>query len=195
VPTPDPTDAAAYEERLRGITVGGARPLGGPIEIRDPDPAWPGAYAREAERVRAALGERAVLLEHVGSTSVPGLPAKPIIDIVLEVADSADETAYVPDLEAAGYVLAIREPEWFEHRLLRGPDAPVNLHVFTAGCAETARMLRFRDHLRSDAADRARYAAAKRDLAARRWTYMQQYADAKTEVVREIMARAEASER
>jgi GrpB-like predicted nucleotidyltransferase (UPF0157 family) len=195
VPTPDPTDAAAYEERLRGITVGGARPLDGPIEIRDPDPAWPAAYAREAERVRAALGERVVLLEHVGSTSVPGLPAKPIIDVVLEVADSADEAAYVPDLEAAGYVLAIREPEWFEHRLLRGPDVPVNLHVFTAGCAETARMLRFRDHLRRDAADRARYAAVKRDLAAREWTYMQQYADAKTEVVREIMARVDAPER
>ena len=133
------------------------------------------------------------MLEHVGSTSVPGLPAKPIVDIVLEVPDSADEQAYVPDLGKAGYVLGIREPDWFEHRLLRGPRDAVNLHVFSAGCPETDRMLRFRDHLRTSTADRELYARTKRELAGRNWKYMQQYADAKTEVVGEIMARATAA--
>jgi GrpB-like predicted nucleotidyltransferase (UPF0157 family) len=187
---PDPHDTAAYDAALPRVTVGPASPLSGPIEVRDYDPAWPGSYAREATRIVRALGERVVALEHVGSTAVPGLPAKPIIDIVLEVPDSSDEPAYVPDLEAAGYALRIREPSWFEHRLLRGVDDRVNLHVFSAGCPESGRMIRFRNHLRSSAVDRDLYAAAKRDLAGREWKYMQQYADAKTDVIAEIMARA-----
>ena len=187
---PDPDDAASYDAALARITVGSPAPLSGPIEIRDYDPAWAERYEREATRVTGALGERARGLEHVGSTSVPGLPAKPIIDIVLEVPDSADEAAYVPDLEAAGYALRIREPEWFEHRLLRGPADGVNLHVFSAGCPETVRMIAFRHHLRASAADRDLYARTKRELAAREWKYMQQYADAKTAVVSEIMTRA-----
>lgn len=88
---------------------------------------------REEERIRAALGERALQIEHVGSTAVPGLAAKPIIDINLVVADTRDEDAYVPDLEAAGYVLRVREPEWFEHRMFRGGDPRVNLHVYSTG--------------------------------------------------------------
>src|SRR5439155_17341387 len=120
-------------------------------------------------------------------TSVAGLPAKPIIDIVLEVPDSSDEPAYVPDLESAGYVLSIREPDWFEHRLFKGPDTNINLHVFSAGCTETQRMVAFRDRLRSDDADRELYARTKRELGARDWKYVQQYADAKTAVVQEIM--------
>jgi len=190
----DPTDVEAYDEELGRITVG-ERPqeLSQPIEIREYDPGWPGLYDREEARIRSILGDRAVRLEHAGSTSVPGLPAKPIIDMVLEVPDSADEPAYVPELEAAGYVLRIREPEWFEHRLFKGPDTNVNLHVFTAGCDETDRMLLFRDWLRANAADRELYAAAKRELAARDWKYVQQYADAKTAVVRAIISRAEAA--
>jgi GrpB-like predicted nucleotidyltransferase (UPF0157 family) len=104
--------------------------------------------------------------------------------------DSAAEAAYLPPLEAAGYVLVIREPDWFEHRVLKGPDTNVNLHVFPAGSPEPERMLAFRDRLRADAADRELYAAAKRELAATNWTYVQQYADAKTPVVTAIMARA-----
>ena len=99
----------------------------------------------------------------------------------------------MPDLEAAGYVLRIREPEWFEHRVFKGPDTDVNLHVFTVGCGEVDRMLLFRDWLRTNAADRELYLNAKRELAARDWKYMQQYADAKTAVVGEIMSRAEAA--
>lgn len=121
---------------------------------------------------------------------MPGLPAKPIVDIALEVADSADEEAYVPDMEEAGYVLRIREPDWFEHRVFKGPETNVNLHVFSAGCEEVDRMLLFRDRLRENVAERDLYASAKRELAARDWKYVQQYADAKTAVVEEIMGRA-----
>ena len=172
------------------MTVGELQPVSGQIELVDYDPAWPGLFAREAERIRAALGERVVLLEHTGSTSVPGLAAKPIIDMTLAVPDSSDEESYAPALEAAGYVLRIREPDWHEHRVFKGPDTNVNLHVFSDGCPEIDRMLRFRDWLRTDQADRELYERTKRKLAAREWTYVQDYADAKTLVVEEIIARA-----
>jgi GrpB-like predicted nucleotidyltransferase (UPF0157 family) len=186
---PDPYDVAAYDEALAKVVVGPVESLAGRIVVADYDPEWPRRYQREAARIRAALGNRVTRLEHVGSTSVPELPAKPIIDIVLEVPDSAAEAAYVPDVEGAGYVLSGREPDWFEHRLFRVPGS-VNLHVFPASCSETDRMVQFRDHLRTSAADRDLYARTKRDLAAGDWKYTQQYADAKTDVVREIMARA-----
>jgi GrpB-like predicted nucleotidyltransferase (UPF0157 family) len=191
----EPTDVAAYDKELAEVTIGGPRPLDKPIEIRDYDPQWPLSYTREEARIRSILGERVVRIEHVGSTAVPDLPAKPVIDIALEVPDSANESAYVPEMEEAGYVLRIREPDWFEHRLFKGPDAEVNLHVFTAACTEVDRMLLFRDRLRANAADRELYAAAKQELAAREWKYMQQYADAKTAVVHDIMARAQAASR
>ena len=187
----DPHDVQAYDEELARVTLGEVRPLTQPIEIRDYDPSWPGLYAREAARIRSALGDRVVRLEHAGSTSVPSLPAKPLIDIVLEVPDSSDEPSYIPDLEAAGYILRIRETDWFEHRLFKGPDTNVNLHTFSAGCAEVDKMLLFRDWLRTNDADRELYAKAKRELAARDWKHVQQYADAKTEVVAAIMERAQ----
>jgi GrpB-like predicted nucleotidyltransferase (UPF0157 family) len=187
----DPHDLAAYEASLAEVTVGPVEPLPEPITVCDYDPDWPKRYDHEAARVHSVLGDRVTRLEHVGSTSVPGLAAKPIIDIVLEVADSADEAAYAGDLEAAGYVLRIRESDWFEHRLFRGDEGGrVHVHVFSRGCPETDRMLRFRDHLRRSPADRDLYARTKRDLAAVDWKYMQQYADAKTEVIGEVMARA-----
>jgi GrpB-like predicted nucleotidyltransferase (UPF0157 family) len=189
--TPEPRDDAAYEEVLDRVTIGGARPLEGRVALVDHDPAWPHLFAQEAARVRSALGERVHLLEHVGSTSVPGLAAKPVIDLVLEVLDSADEPAYAPDLEAAGYVLRIREPEFFEHRLFKGPGADINLHVFSQGCEETRRMMVFRDRLRACPEERDLYLRVKRELAGRDWKYTQQYADAKTSVILEILARAE----
>ncbi|MFW5417777.1 GrpB family protein [Nocardiopsis sp. CNT-189] len=179
-------------DRVEQAAVGGVPVHDGPVVVAEYDPEWPRLFAREAERIRGALGGRALLVEHAGSTSVPGLPAKPVIDVVLEVADPADEPSYLPALEAAGYVLRFREPDWFKHRLLNGPGTEVNLHVFPAGCEETARMLRFRDHLRTHPADRERYAAAKRELARRTWRYVQDYADAKTGIVQEIMRRATA---
>jgi GrpB-like predicted nucleotidyltransferase (UPF0157 family) len=164
----------------------------GPIVLVEYDDAWPVRFEREARRLRAALGTRALLLEHAGSTSVPGLIAKPIIDIVLAVPDSSKEDDYVPALEAEGYVLRIREPDWYEHRMLRKADPSVHLHVFSADCAEIDRMLRFRDHLRANEADRQLYERTKRELAARELVYVQDYADAKGDVVEEIIARAAA---
>ena len=178
------------EEELRAAWVREPPRLTGKVQVVDYDPEWPRLYRREAERIRAALGERVVRLEHIGSTSVPGLAAKPIVDVLLVVPDSADEPAYVPDLEAAGYVLVIREPGWFQHRAFKGPDTDVNLHVYSPGCQEIERYLLFRDRLRASPEDRARYQRAKRELAERDWTYVQQYADAKSEVVEEIIARA-----
>jgi GrpB-like predicted nucleotidyltransferase (UPF0157 family) len=175
------------EEELARVRVGPLERLDGPITLVEYDPSWPALYEREAARIRAALGARVLGLEHVGSTSVPGLAAKPIIDVLLAVADSADEAAYVPALAAAGYALRVREPDWHEHRMLRGPDTEVHLHVFGHGSAEIERMLRFRDRLRSDDLARGRYEAAKRTLAAREWAYMQDYADAKSDVVEGIL--------
>src|SRR3954447_3566053 len=177
------------DERLRSVTIGEPQLLAGPVLLADYDPDWPQLFRHEADRIREALGPRALQVEHVGSTSVPGLAAKPIIDISLAVADSADEQAYVPALEAAGYVLRIREPDWFEHRLFGRPDAHVNLHVFSVGSTEIDRMLRFRDGLRRNDADRALYERTKRELAQRRWKYVQNYADAKSAVVEAILAR------
>jgi len=162
----------------------------GTVEIHEYDPGWPALFEREATRIRGALEDRALLVEHAGSTSVPGLAAKPIIDIVLAVPDSSDEGAYVPALETAGYTLRIREPDWYEHRVFRGPDTEINLHVFSHGCEEIDRMLAFRDHLRTNDADRELYERTKRELAARQWDYVQDYADAKTEIVEQIVARA-----
>lgn len=179
------------EQRLREAWIGEPPKLDGPLVVADYDPGWPALYQREAERIRAALGTRVLLLEHVGSTSVPGLAAKPIIDILLVVADPADEDAYVPDLERHGYRLVIREPDWHEHRLLKGPDTDVHLHVHPLGSPEIGRNLRFRDHLRADAADRELYERTKRELARRPWTYMQEYADAKTDVVETILRRSQ----
>jgi GrpB-like predicted nucleotidyltransferase (UPF0157 family) len=162
----------------------------GPIVLVDYDPKWALRFEREAHRIRAALGTRALLVEHAGSTSVPGLAAKPIVDIVLAVPDSSNEDDYVPALEAEGYALRIREPDWYEHRVLKKTEPNVNLHVFSADCAEIERMLAFRDQLRKSEADRELYERTKRELAAREWAYVQDYADAKTEVVEEIIARA-----
>jgi GrpB-like predicted nucleotidyltransferase (UPF0157 family) len=191
MPGRDPFDASRYKEELARVTIGPLESLSHPIEICDYDAEWPIRYVREEERIRSALGATAVRIEHVGSTSVPGLPAKPVIDIVLEVSNSAAESQYVADLESVGYRLRIREPEWFEHRLFKGPDANVNLHVFSAGCEEVEAMLRFRDRLRKNPVDRERYSVIKRESAALPWKYVQQYADAKTAVVQEILARAE----
>ena len=166
--------------------------LTGRIELAEYDPAWPALFAREEAQIRSILGDRVVRLEHTGSTSVPGLAAKPIIDITMTVADVDDEAAWVPDLEAAGYRVVIREqePDWYDHRVLKGPDTNVNLHVFSAGCVELDRMVGFRDWLRTHDDDRDLYLATKRDLVIRDWTYVQEYADEKGAVVGEIAARA-----
>ena len=178
------------EDKMRAAWIGEPPIHGTTIFLAGYDPTWPVLFEREAARIRAILGDRVRGLEHVGSTSVPGLSAKPIIDIVLVVDDSGDESSYVPDLEAAGYRLVIREPDWNEHRVLKGPDTNINLHVYTAGDVEIDRYLVFRDWLRTHDDDRELYERTKRELAGRTWKYVQHYADAKTEVVEAIIARA-----
>ena len=178
------------DEEIRAAAVGDLPEHNATIELAEYDPKWPRLYEREAERIGRALGPKMLRIEHVGSTSVPGLAAKPLIDIVLVVADTTDEEAYVPRLEGAGYVLRIREPDWFEHRLFKGPDTNVNVHTFSEGCEEVDRMIGFRDWLRTHDDDRDLYLAAKRELAQREWKYVQNYADAKSAVEREILVRA-----
>ncbi|RZS43172.1 GrpB-like predicted nucleotidyltransferase (UPF0157 family) [Herbihabitans rhizosphaerae] len=185
------------DDELRSVTIGELKPFATKVIVVDYDSEWPRAFAEEEACVRGALGDGALMVEHTGSTSVPGLPAKPIIDVLLVVADSGDESAYVPALEAAGYTLRIREPNWFEHRMFHrrveyGDDRDVNLHVFPSGVEEIDRILTFRDHLRANDSDREEYAAVKRDLATREWKFVQNYADAKTPVIEEILRRAKA---
>ena len=193
MPTPsDPGTELRSDEDMQAAWVGEVPILGTTVHLEPYDPTWPDLFDREATRIRATLGDRVRLLEHAGSTSVPGLSAKPIIDIVLAVPDSSDEPAYVPDMEAAGYVLTIREPDWYEHRVFKGPDTNINLHTFSEGCPEIDRMLGFRDWLRTHDDDRDLYERTKRELAAREWKYIQHYADAKTQVVEGIIARAAA---
>jgi GrpB-like predicted nucleotidyltransferase (UPF0157 family) len=164
------------------------KPLGRPITLVEADPAWPRQFELLGEDIRRALGDSALAVEHVGSTSVPGLLAKPILDICLTVEDPADEGRYVPRLEAVGFVLQHREPAWYEHRMLWHDGPSSHLHVFPPGCVEVDRMVRFRDRLRSDPPSRERYAKAKQELASRRWSYGQDYADAKSPVIEEILA-------
>ena len=161
------------------------------IQIATYDSAWPVLFEQQAARIRDALKEAALRIEHVGSTSVPGLTAKPVIDIHLTVQDSADENAYGPPLEKAGFRLIVREPDWFEHRMYVDLDPEVNLHVFSKGCPELARCRLFRDWLRIDLADRALYSQVKQTLAPRDWDYVNDYADAKRDTIKEIMVRAE----
>jgi GrpB-like predicted nucleotidyltransferase (UPF0157 family) len=179
------------DEEMAAARVSGAvTPHHATIALCPYDPAWPQCYAAQEQKIRAALGEAALVLEHVGSTSIPGIAAKPIIDILLAVANSADEEAYVPALTAQGFRLHIREPDWHQHRLLKGDDPPVNLHVFTVGSSEIVRVLAFRDRCRSHPEERALYERTKRELASRVWRHVQHYANAKGDVVEEIIARA-----
>lgn len=125
---------------------------------------------------------------------MPGLAAKPVIDIVLVVADSSDEAGYVPDLQNAGYQLKLREPGWHQHRLLIDHEPGVQVHVFSNGSSEARRMVVFRDRLRSHPEDRDLYQRTKKELAAQRWAYVQDYADAKSSVVEAILAKAQADQ-
>ena len=188
----NPTNSTR-EQQLREVTVGELRPRNDVIRLVPYNPAWKSLYASEAKRIQDVLKSRVLLLEHVGSTSVPGLSAKPVIDIVMAVANSADEADYIPALEAIGYALRIREPNWYEHRMLYYPDISSQLHVFSSGCEEIDQLLLFRDWLRNHPEDRIVYEDTKKKLASRIWKYGQDYADAKSEVVQEILERARKS--
>ncbi|MFD1149158.1 GrpB family protein [Saccharothrix hoggarensis] len=181
---------ASTHEEINAAWVDGAPVLNSTVHLAEYDPRWPALFEREARRVRSLLGDLVLRLDHVGSTSVPGLAAKPIVDMLLVVPDPADEESYVAPLEAAGYRLVIREPDRHEHRALKGPDTNINLHVHPPTSPDIERMLAFRDRLRADDADRDLYERTKRELASRTWTYIQEYADAKSAVVDDILTRA-----
>ena len=182
--SPPPPGAAPW--------VAGAAPATG-IDITEPDPSWPIRYDYLASQIREALGWRVLQLDHVGSTSVPGLAAKPIIDIDLIVADPGRERNYVPPLEAIGFHLTIREPWWYGHRVLRAAEPPCNLHVFGFDSPEPIRHRILRDWLRGNPQERDRYAAAKHEAASAAnaaGEHVMQYNARKEQVIREIYHRA-----
>ena len=163
------------------------------IKIVDYDPDWPTKFELHGKIIFEALGDAAARIEHIGSTSVPGLGAKPIVDILVVVEDSADESTYLRQLKAAGYVLRVREQGWNEHRMFRTIEKDIHIHIYSVGCQEIERNLTFRERLRSNVDDRARYEKTKRELASNDWSDMNAYADAKTEVIEDIIAAAQAA--
>jgi GrpB-like predicted nucleotidyltransferase (UPF0157 family) len=172
---------------LDSVLIGGREPV--TLVISDYDARWPGRFAELGARIRSALGTAALAVEHIGSTSVPGLAAKPIIDVLVVVADVDEERSYVPAMEDAGFVLRVREAG---HRMFRTPQRDVHIHVYSAGDQAIADYLDLRDWLRVDAADRTLYAEVKRDLATRPWSDMNHYAEAKTDVIQQVLGRARA---
>jgi GrpB-like predicted nucleotidyltransferase (UPF0157 family) len=164
------------------------------VEIVNYDPTWPHKFAAHAGRVHAALGPAALRVEHIGSTSVPGLAAKPIVDMLVVVPDSADEEQYIPAMIAAGYELRVREPEFHEHRMFRTPGRDVHLHFYSMGAPEIERYLLFRDRLRAVAEDRELYEEVKRELAKHLWGDINDYADAKSATVERIISAARQSQ-
>ncbi len=155
--------------------------------IVDYDASWPGWFAAHRDRVAQALGPVACSIEHIGSTAVPGLAAKPIIDLLVAVKDPDEESPMVPGMQAAGYHLRVRERG---HRMFRTPERTVHIHVWQESDPEISRYLRFRDRLRASSEDRRAYERLKRELATRRWDDMNQYADAKSQFIEQILSRA-----
>jgi GrpB-like predicted nucleotidyltransferase (UPF0157 family) len=160
------------------------------IEIVPYRSDWPLQFERHAERIRTALGERALQIEHIGSTSVNGLAAKPIVDMLVTVVDPSDEDRYLPDMLTLGYELRVREPDFDEHRMFRTRARDVHIHIFPAGSGEVQRHLLFRDFLRSNPEVRDDYAALKRELSTRDWQDMNEYADAKSPFIDGVIKRA-----
>jgi GrpB-like predicted nucleotidyltransferase (UPF0157 family) len=173
--------------------VAGAGPMTADVQLVPPNPSWPECYETLARVIFETLGDVALSVEHIGSTAVPGLPAKPVIDIDLTVADSSDEDTYVPALERCGFELVVRESWWYGHRCLRLEEPRCNLHVFSPDCAEAERHRIFRDWLRSHPEDRALYTEAKataaRDTRAT-GGHVMDYNARKESAVREIYGRA-----
>lgn len=178
------------------------QPATAAIELAEYDPRWPAQAQAIIERLTAILQHRALRIEHVGSTAVPGLVAKPVIDLDLTVADPADERHWLPALERAGFVLTVREPWWHEHRMLRGGRRadddwastdewpPINLHVFGPDSPELVKHIVFRNWLRADATDREAYAAAKHSAAEGPSQRVMDYNARKQAIIRDIYQRA-----
>jgi GrpB-like predicted nucleotidyltransferase (UPF0157 family) len=168
--------------------------VGGPeavaVTLHNYDGRWPAVYLEHESRIRDALAPSIATIEHIGSTSVPGLAAKPIVDIVVAVADITTEEDYLDQLIAAGYELRVREPG---HRMVRTPARDVHLHLYEHGASAVGEYLLLRDHLRLDASDRELYESTKKSLLSRSWHDMNAYADAKSDVISSIKERARAA--
>jgi len=162
------------------------------LVMADYDPQWPEMYAEQERRVRAALGPAALQIGHIGSTSVPGLAAKPIIDVLVTVEDITAEEDYLDQLLDVGYELRVREPA---HRMVRTPARDVHVHVLEVGDQAADDYLLFRDRLRADPEDRGLYERTKRALIEQDWADMNAYAEAKTGVIAAIKERARHSRR
>lgn len=186
---PTPEEITTFLDDVPGENpwVRGAPPADA-VLIVDADPAWPSLFEHLAADLAAALGPTALTLEHVGSTSVPDLAAKPVVDIDLTVADPADEDAYLPIVEGLGYWLVVREPGWYEHRCLRLEQPRAHLHVWGPDGPEPVRHRLFRDWLRTHPDDRRTYEAAKRAAVPGGGDVMA-YNHRKQPVIREIYAR------
>jgi GrpB-like predicted nucleotidyltransferase (UPF0157 family) len=176
--------AAEREAYLETVLIGGREKR--PIVLVEYDSNWPTRFEKERTRIRQALGEGAIRIEHIGSTAVPGLAAKPIVDVLVTVADPDTEERFLPALVAAGYEVRVREPG---HRMLRTPSRDVHVHVWRDADPEVHRYIWFRDLLRRSPEDRAAYEQLKRELAQSEWADMNDYADAKGPLIETILAR------
>ena len=165
--------------------------IGGPekraIVIEDYDPAWTARFEQAQAALSQALGAKAHRIEHFGSTAVPGLGAKGIIDVMVTVDDADDEDDYGPSLTQAGFDIRVRQPG---HRMYRPPSHDVHVHILTEGSEGAKVRLLFRDWLRHDEHDRRLYEETKRELARKDWDATNDYSEAKGAVVAEILARA-----
>ena len=182
--------AELTDEYIQKVVINGNIEHNQTILLKPYDDRWPALFEREKNRISKILRDRALMIEHIGSTSVPGLTAKPIIDILLVVEDAGKEELYVNDLCEHGYILRIKEPDFENHHMFKGPDTDINLHVFSKNSKEIEKYLLFRNYLRHHDDARQLYEDTKKELAKKTWKYVQNYADAKTDVVQKILKAA-----
>ena len=175
------------DEYIQKVVVSGNAEHNQTIILKPYDENWPVLFEREKQRISTILKDKALMIEHIGSTSVPGLIAKPIIDILLVVEDAGKEEDYVVDLVSHGYILRIKEPDFENHHMFIGPDTDIHLHVFSQDSKEIEKYLLFRNYLRNHQEAKELYANTKKALAKKKWKYVQNYADAKSDVVQQIM--------
>lgn len=178
------------DEYIQKVIVNGHVEHNQTIQLNPYDEKWPALFEREKERILKILKDKALMIEHIGSTSVSGLMAKPIIDILLVVEDAGKEEDYMDDLCRHGYILRVREPDFENHHMFKGPDTDIHLHVFSKGSKEIEKYLLFRNYLRLHDDARELYENTKKELAKKTWKYVQNYADAKSEVVQKILSDA-----
>ena len=157
-----------------------------PIELSPYDPSWPAAFEHERVLIAPILGPNAIRIEHMGSTSIPGLPAKPIIDVIVLVDDLAAARSAIPALEATGYSFWADNPDKSKLFLVRGlplaPHRTHHLHIYD-NADEVDRHLIFRDRLRARPDLRDAYLALKTDLASRFRTDREAYTNHKTDFI------------